>query len=863
MLRVCMMLLWSVSWSTAFAQQVQVVQGAATLAERFQEIETQTAFRFIVSEDEVDLQQAMVLNQPQFELEDLVEQLAAASGLKFSKVDQSIIVTDPLAQEKAKAGNKFYQIVKGVVRDAATGETLPAANIFVAEYPGLSTVADMDGRFEMELPVGRINLSVSFIGYQSEMRSLLLNTGQEPFMEIPMTASVSSLKEVVVEADREKAKTLNKMAYASGRGFTVMEANRYAGTLGDPARMARSFAGVIPARDDRNDIIIRGNSPTGLQWRLDGIEIPNPSHYGGIGLTGNTITLLNINLLDDSDFLMGAFPSEYGNALAGVFDLNLKQANPEKRQYRVQTGWNGLELGAEGPFSKKRNLGTYSLTYRYSFLDLMDKVGIDYGVLPQFQDLTGKVDLPIGEKTTVSLIGIWGISDIELDDHDIEDPTTSTGQYINTGSDLSLGGLNVKHRFNDLWTMKTGVSVIHNNVQTYIDTFNFENDQSAPVYHENSTEIKYSYFNQFDRQKGRNHLRLGVRWDSYDIRYNQQTINDFNVFDTVKNTRDYLHLARLFAEDEVRFTDRFRARAGVHGQYLLLNGSYAIEPRLGLRYLLADRHALAFTYGNHHQVQPRPIYFVETESPTGEVTYTNKDLDFSGAHHLVAAYDVFINEHLRFKAEGYYQHLYDIPIEANTNSTFSMLNVGADFYIPQHDSLVNEGLGRNYGVELTLERFLHKGYYFMLNGTAFRSEYQTHDDQWRSTAFDLRFVLNGIGGYEYWLSQKIALGFDAKLTYAGGKPFTPVNETESQAEGEVIYNEDQAFSGRYGEYFRTDLKIYYRINYKKVYTEFAVDLQNLTNSQNVFQQEYIPETGEYQSFYQMSFFPMFTFRCLF
>lgn len=851
-------------WSSA--QTVSIIPGKNKLSEVFNAIEQQSELRVVLSEEDVNLQQTVTLPKSEYTLSDLLLEVSTASGVEFTRIENVIIAVQPAAVEKNKSAAAFNQLIKGVVTDAGTGETLPIANVFVEQYPGISTVTDVNGRFVIEAPVGRMNLSVSYIGYQTEHVSLLINTGQEPFLNIALTASVSSLKEVVVQGEREKAKTLNEMVYASGRGFTVMEANRYAGTLGDPARMARSFAGVIPARDDRNDIIIRGNSPTGLQWRLEGIEIPNPSHFGGIGLTGNTITLLNINLLDDSDFLMGAFPSEYGNALAGVFDLRMKKVNPEKRQYRFQTGWNGFEFGAEGPFSKKKNVGTYSLTYRYSFLDVMDEVGIDYGVLPEFQDLTGKVDLPLGKKTNLSLIGIWGISYIELDDRETRDSSdvSTTGQYLRTGSDLSLGGANLTHRFNDQWSMKAGISVIHNKVNTTIDTFNFASDATSAVYGERSTEVKYAGYTEFNHRKGRNHVRTGIRWDTYDIRYNQQSVNNqLNVFDTIKQSQDQMHLVRIYAEDEFRFTDRLRARAGLHGQYLFLNGSQAIEPRLGVRYLLADRHALAFTYGNHHQVQPRPVYFVETETANGGTELTNRNLDFSGAHHLVGAYDVFINEHMRLKTEAYYQHLYDIPVIDDPNNTFSMLNVGADFYIPQHDSLVNEGLGRNYGLEMTLERFLFKGYYFMLNGTAYRSEYQALDKKWRSTAFDLRYVMNAMAGYEHWFSKKIALGFDAKLTYAGGKPYTPVMEALSRAKGEVVFDESEAYAERYRDYFRTDVKIYYRINYKRFYTEFAMDLQNLTNSKNIFQREYVPETGEYRTYYQMAFFPMFTFKCLF
>jgi hypothetical protein len=683
-------------------------------------------------------------------------------------------------------------------------------------------------------------------------------------LEIKLEPQVSELDEVEIKAHHEKAKPINEAIYTSGRSFSLDEAYRYAGTLGDPARMVRSYAGVVPARDDRNDIIIRGNSPTGLQWRLDDIEIPNPNHYGGIGLTGNTVTLLNINLLDNSDFLTGAFPSEYGNALAGVFDLKLRKPNPERHQFRLQTGWNGFEGGAEGPISR-RNKSTYSATYRYSFLDVMDKLGIDFGVLPQYQDFTAKVDIPVSEKFNVSLLGLWGTSFIDIDDHSLEeeDRVGPNGQHIRTGSDIAILGLNTKYRIGKSTLLKTGLSFLTNEVSTEIDTFNYATDVSAATYGEGSTESKYSFFseiNHFTNKRGA--LKAGVRWDTYSINYQQAGVFVTDSFQTLINSQDYLNLLRLYVEQEYKFTPRLKGRVGLHAQYLFLNESFAVEPRFGLQYALKENQFLSFSYGKHNQMQPRNVYFVQTTT-AGRTELTNKDLDFSGAHHFVLGYDYILGQDWRLKTEAYWQNLNNVPVAQNPNSTFSMLNVGADFFIPLVDSLVNEGRGRNYGLEITLEKFLSKNYYLMLNSSLFQSEYQAVDGPWRSTAFNLNYILNAMGGYEHWINSKIAVGADFKLTYAGGRPFLPVDEQASVAQGEVVFDEARAFEERLPTYFRSDLKIYYRINYRKLYVEFAVDFQNLTNRKNLFSREFIPSTGAYRNIYQMGFFPMYTTRILF
>ena len=487
---------------------------------------------------------------------------------------------------------------------------------------------------------------------------------------------------------------------------------------------------------------------------------------------------------------------------------------------------------------------------------------MDLGVLPQFQDFTGKFDFNLSKKTSISVLGIWGTSFIQLDDRDFDDADTSAaGEFLKTGSELAVAGINLKHRFNEKWLLKSNISVLENRVNTQVDTFNYASDASNRVYTDNSGETKYSAFLQLDRRTKRNLVRTGFRWDTYVVDYNSTTINEFGSYRTIHKENSNLNLLRLYMEDEYRFSDRFRARIGVHSQYLMLNESFALEPRFALRYLVKENNVLALSYGNHHQIQPRNVYFVETQTANGSVQ-TNKNLDFSGAHHLTMAYDKSMSNDLHFKAETYYQYLYDIPVEQK-GSTFSMANVGAAFFIPQNDSLVNEGLGRNYGIELTLEKFLSKGYYFMANTALYKSEYQTLEKKWRSTAFDLRFALNGLAGYEKWFAQKYAVGADLKVTYAGGKPYMPVDEAASIAQDEIVYREQEAFEPRFPAYFRTDLKIFYRINYKKLYTEFAIDFQNLSNHKNIYQQEFNPRTGKYNTFYHMSFFPMFTFKALF
>jgi len=845
----------------ASAQEIQIKTEDSTLRLIFHAIEQQTNYGFTVSEDQINLDTYSVLKPGTYPLNSLFDLLAKIHLLNFEQVGMTWVVT-----VAANPTAPTLQIITGKVMDLQTRQPLEGATIILNEGKNHWAISNDKGSFKLRAPLGRQSLSISYIGYKPQHFPILMTSGREPYLEILLEQDAFQATEVKVIAGYEKDKPVNSLVYSSGRSFSLDEANRYAGSLGDPARMARNYAGIVPERDDRNDIVIRGNSPTGLLWRLDGIEIPNPNHYGGIGLTGNTITLLNINLLDNSDFLTGAFPSSYGNATAGVFDLHMRKPNPNDHQFWFQSGWNGLEIGAEGPIGKKEDPASFMAVYRYSFLDAMSVFGIDFGIKPQYQDFTTKVDIPVSEKLDLSFIGLASTSFINLDDRTQEEtrtPATPFGYHYRVGSDLNLLGLNGHYRINNKSTLKGGFSVLQNEVDNKIDTFSLITDASEEIFREFSSETKYSLFADYNLRIGiRNTLRAGIRWDSYAINYHQQGLLDNGSFGDYMDANGWLNLLRIYAEDEYLLNQKWKARLGIHSQYLFFNESFAIEPRAAIQYTPNARHSLSLSYGMHNQMQPRTVYFVETQ--VGQNTLlTNENLNFTQSNHLVLAYDVSLWKDFRIKAESYYQALSQIPVMTNPNSTFSMANVGADFYIPNQDSLVNRGSGRNYGIELTLEKFLSKGYYFMFSSSIYQSEYKTPTSDWHNTAFNLNYILNGLGGYEHWFGQRFAMGCDIRATWAGGKPYTPIDESASLQQNEVVLLEDQAFSQRTDSYFRLDLRVYYRINYKKFYTEFALDLQNLTNRKNIYQREFVPETGAYNTFYHTGLFILPTFKLQF
>ncbi|MEO1714172.1 MAG: carboxypeptidase-like regulatory domain-containing protein, partial [Bacteroidota bacterium] len=252
---------------------------------------------------------------------------------------------------------EYTQTVRGSVVDQESKFPLIGVTVQVFTDTGLTvgTTTDLDGRFRIEaVPVGRQTIEFSYVGYESTILSnVVVSTGKEVVMEVELEESIMDLGEVVVIGQRS-GEVRNEMAVISARQFSVEETDRYAGSRGDPGRMASNFAGVQGADDSRNDIIVRGNSPAGVLWRLENVNIPNPNHFALAGTSGGPVTILNNKYLDDSDFFTGAFPAEFGNTISAVFDLRMRNGNNEQHEFSAQLGFIGTELTAEGPINKEK-----------------------------------------------------------------------------------------------------------------------------------------------------------------------------------------------------------------------------------------------------------------------------------------------------------------------------------------------------------------------------------------------------------------------------------------------------------------------------------------------------------------------------
>lgn len=764
------------------------------------------------------------------------------------------------------------QTVRGKIVDNQTKSALPGV-VVVLQDTGTavrSTTSDTDGSFRFEnVPIGRHNLLFRFIGYKERVLTVILTSGKEAVLNVELEESVITTQEVVISGESGKDKPLNEMTTVSARSFSIEETSRYAGSLGDPSRMAANYAGISGANDSRNDVVIRGNSPMGLLWKLNGIDIPNPNHFGSFGSTGGPVSILNNNVLSNSDFLTGAFPAEYGNAVAGVFDLRTRNGNDEKYEFMGQVGFNGFEFGAEGPISKKRG-SSFLINYRYSTLELFSKMGVEFGTgtaVPHYQDVSFRMNFPTEKYGNFAFWGIGGLSYVELLDSKAD--TTKLDLYTLGGYDTYYGtrmgvtGFSHTMSFNPKTYSRFNVGATFAQNYVQVDSIGWSDMSFWPSYgsefHKLTFNANYALTVKFN---AKNTLKSGVQAENFYVTLIDSTSLSPYTFRKIRDVSDQSVLLQAYSQWQHKFTDLLTLNIGLHGQYLALSNSLAIEPRAGFRWQVNEFNALSFGTGLHSQMQPIFIYYNQTLLPDGSYLLTNTDVGFSKAFHNVVAWDWNFGKNMRLKAEAYYQYLFDIP-GLQRPSIYSALNDGADFTSPGIDSLVNNGTGQNFGFELTVEKFYSKGYYFLWTTSLYESRFTPSDGIERQSAFSGNFVVNLLGGKEFHINTKHTLSFDLKMNLAGGKRYIPVDLAASNATGFVQYDYARAFAQRYSNYFRIDAKVGYVLNGKHITQQWAVEFLNATNNKNMFMQSWDQATGTIKTTYQTGLLIIPSYRITF
>ena len=772
------------------------------------------------------------------------------------------------------------QIIRGKVVDNESDFPLAGVKIQLFgmndSIPDFKILTDLEGNFEIKnVGIGKYRLDAKSSLYEAKSTTITVSSGKESIVQISLIERYQEKEEVVVLA-RKKNEVINEMALISAQKFSVDETNRYPGSRSDPARMASNFAGVQGADDSRNDIVIRGNSPLGVVWKVEGIDIPNPSHFAISGSTGGPVSILNNKILGNSDFFMSAFPAQYGNSNSGVFDLKLRNGNNKRHEFTGQFGFLGTEFMAEGPMSKSKK-SSYLIMGRYSTLSLFQQMNIKIGTdaVPIYGDLSFKFNWQLKKGGSLSFFGIGGKSQIAIKISDQKKYSTEfygegdRDQYF--GTSMGVSGLVYKKSLNEKTFIAATVAISydqqnshHNYLIRHLDPsdLTITVDSIKPLMGYSFRTTKTSGFFSVNHKLNKQHLlKAGINFEGY---YFDQ-LDSINVNYKFENRWNYKGTAMLiqpFVQWKWRMKENMDFTAGLHSQYFTASNSISyVEPRVGWKLNLKNNQSIFAGGGMHSQTQPMYTYTYHLQ---GTTSMHNKNMDFTRSIHSGLGYEKAFKNKLNVRTETYYQYVYNVPVELNPSS-FSLINMGSGFARFFPDSLKNTGTGYNYGLEVTVQKYFDKSFFFMFSGTLYDSKYKGSDGILRNSSFNGHYIGNLLAGKEFKVSKKQTISLGIKITQAGGKRYGYVDLAKSKAAQDIIYR-DSAFNDRqFKDYFRLDFKINWTMNTANATHEIGLDLLNIFNTKNLLGLAYAPNIGNPSAEpiaqkQQLGFLPLFYYK---
>lgn len=785
----------------------------------------------------------------------------------FRRILATLLVAQlPCSYTNAQSPLGNTRTLSGTVLDTDTRQPIFGAAVVVLDSePLLTAITNDDGRFSIpEVPTGRLDLRIRAVGFDDVIvPNVLVVSGKAPVVDVLMETSVVRMDEALVIGGGGPGMVRNDMATLSARRISVEETSRIAGGINDPARMVGTFPGVAGDPGGNNTVVVRGNSPKGVQWRLEGVEIPNPNHFSDDGSTGGPINVLNSDMIDDSEFYTGAFSADYGNVYSAVFDMRLRNGNDRKREYTLKAGVLGTDLTAEGPIPGT-NGGSYLANYRYSTLALLDGAGIvDYGGVPRYTDAAFKVRLPSSTYGTVSLYGIGGRSAIVDEDRGVADDTLFSRADV--GSRMGVIGLSHTKTLGENSFLYTNISMSGNGSGTDYTESPAPGESPMELRHKDDlakwTLRLSSTLNT--RINAHHKLRSGIVVSNERFRMYANSWDPDRQRMVVNVDRSgTANTLQAFTSWKWRWNERWTLTSGVHALYFDLNKAASVEPRLALRYQVRPDRAFTVGTGLHAKTEALMTYLAQDIDETGNVIRPNEGLGLTRAAHVVAGYEQQLAEDMQLKAEVYYQHLYDLPVENDPTSSFNVNNMSEWF---TNKPLVNAGTGYNRGVELSLEKFFTRGYHYMLTASYSESKYKALDGVWHNSRFNLGPVGNVLAGKEWKLGPEakdrtLMVGF--RYSVQGGQYYTPIDLTASIAAGSEQEG-SPAWSGKAGAVHKVDIVTTYRVGRPRASHEFKLDVQNVLNAATPVYYYYDDRTQRIENIPQLALLPVMQYTLRF
>lgn len=838
-------------------EHLSIIATDTSLASIFDQIRNQSEIDFIYNDELLAKCDKVSINVKDVSIEDVLEMCLDKSILAYQKINHTIIII-PASEVPTPSENKvIYGKLKGSVIDHDARIPLSGATVLVISNDGMrASATDVNGNFKFnKIPVGRHSVRVSYIGYgESIVSELFVGSSRETFVNVSLSEKIDSLGEVSIGV--AKGNPINDMAIVSSKSFSVEETKRYAASMNDPARMVQVFAGVTGHDDSSNEIVVRGNSPNWMQWRLEGVEIPSPNHFSEEGYTSGAISILSSDLLAQSDFYMGAFPAEFGNALSGVFDLRLRNGNNEDYEFSAQAGILGFDFSAEGPFSKNYN-GSFLVNYRYSSLAILNNVNIQISenAVPKYQDLSFKINLPTKKAGNFSIWAISGKSEV------LEEYLTANATKEGSGyRDFTRSGMyatGITHTiFPD--TKSYFRTVLSHSYNYSGELYEITNDLGELALdledklRNNALRFSSLYNRKINQQLT---IRTGITWNNTGYDYLSILYGINGNMRTFLNGTGRTNLMQSYLQAKYRLNDQITSTIGIHYAWFSLSNDHSIEPRLGLKWDLGNNQYLTFGFGHHSKNEDLPVYLVENKDEHGNSFNPNINLKMTRSKQYVLGYEKLFKNDIQMKTEAYFQHINNLPVPTNPEKYWPPFFGNIYF-----DTLSNIGRAQNYGIELTLQKFYTKGYYWLITGSLFDAKYQPANKQWYNSRYNSNYASNLVGGKEFHIGEKQLLDLNAKVVWYGGKRILPIDLDASNELGEAVFVMEDIFAYKGLDYFRIDVGANWHFFKAKSEHILSINIQNLSNRSNILSDVYDPIQQTITHYYLAGLIPVLHYR---
>ena len=763
--------------------------------------------------------------------------------LKYALFLLSLLVFSP---------RSFAQTLRGIVRDAARGNVLPGAQVNLSAMSDTvrrSVATDASGQYIFQnLRPGYYRLEVSHDGFRPMvLREISVAGGKETLLDIAYDQNVGlPLLTVVNASSRRPPQPLSEIP------LTREQTLRFPATFFDPARLAMAYPGVMNNDDQANGLAIRGNSPASLRWRLEGVDIVNPNHLTNAGTFSDRPTaaaggvlMFSAQLLDNSSLLTGSFPAGYGDALGGVMDMNLRNGNDRRHEFTAQAGLIGLDLAAEGPLAKEGK-NSYLVNYRYSTVGLLGQMGISFGdETISFQDLSFKLHFSGKNGGEWSFFGLGGLSKNAFDHKTDSAAIEQFKDFFDIDYKSKTGIIGLANRTplgRNGW-LRFAVAASGQTNTRDSESIIYEQDNSSDDLSESKISGSAGFSCRLNTQLrllgGAMLTRQYFRGESVDRSLPLEVTK--HEFLTAQPWVD-LHWQSP--------NDKTAVHLGVHSLFFPYKNRAVGEPRFTVTQTIAAKHRVSLSGGLFSQIGP---------------LWLRKDnLDITRAWHAGLCYAWSIKPEWTIKSEFFWQRQYDAGMDGNIASAFSVLNEN-DYRIYSTQELVYHGLGLNRGIEITAEHYLSDGWFLLANLTFFKSEYRGSDRIWRPSRWDARHLANLTAGKEWQRDKRPgqvrAFGLNGRLGWSGGLRAMPVDAAGSAAAGTTVFDGSDGFSARQKDYFRLDLRIYWKRSLgNRRNSTFAMDFQNATMQENIAYQYYDAFTKQVETKYQLGLIPNISWR---